>query len=195
MFIKEEEVTKYFCVHFIIIFRFKKTAVNKEGEIFIVGQVCLFYDATVGNLIKASLQSDAYTYLHEENFEMFKFFRCMMNNTLFYAAEYQRVTKQYSSVIAYQAGQRLLFGNICYFVRVYNNVYAVVKVLKVLDTCHSFFNLPHYALDYNISRIVPVLATEELHVTNVATIVQKCLYVCVLPHAYICIPPNVLLHD
>ena len=42
---------------------------------------------------------------------------------------------------------------------------------------------------------MPVLATEELHVTNVATIVQKCLYVYVLPHAYICIPPNVLLHD
>ena len=126
-----------------------------------------------------------YTYLHN-------YYTTITNSNN--AAEYQRVSKQCSSVIAYQAGHRLLFGNICYFVRVYNNVYAVVKVLKVLDTCHSFFNLPHYALYYNISRIVPVLATEELHVTNVATIVQKCLYVCVLPHAYICIPPNVLLH-
>lgn len=58
---------------------------------------------------------------------------------------------------------------------------------------HVTLFLTYTTLDYNISRILHVLATEELHVTNVATIVQKYLYACVLPHAYICIPPSVLI--
>lgn len=44
---------------------------------------------------------------------------------------------------------------------------------------------------------MPVLVTQEpqeLHVTNVTTISQKYLYVCVVPHSYIYSSPNVF-HD
>ena len=170
----------------------KKIIVNKEKGIFLVGKQYVLSDVEdVYSQIKA-------IHAFEDNIQIFRFFRCLVGDTLLYSSSYQRTTKQLSYVIAYSMQDHsLCYGEILYFVRICSTIAAVIKPFDRLgSSCMSFFKLSNPAMDCDVCRIVPVTtANDGLHIINVENIVQKCLLVCVSPNSYVCVPPNYFMHD
>ena len=74
-------------------------------------------------------------------------------------------------------------------------VYAYITHFEKLGSNNrTHFNLPHSALDYNLARIVPVCAGNQILV-DVNHLLCKCVYVNVSSQSYVCIPPNTLSVD
>lgn len=127
---------------------------------------------------------------------VFKFSRCLVARTLYYSSSYTRQSKRNSSIVAYiDTTASLCVGNVLHFISSGNCAFAVIQPFRVMASCQSFFNIPHNALDCAVARILPVCSTSDLHVCNVLNINQKCVAVKVASQLYVCIPPNVLIHD
>ena len=125
------------------------------------------------------------------------FQRCIVNGTLFYSKSYKQTQKKNSFTIAYQ-GRQIVFGQIEHFLCISCNdsnfVYAYITQFEKQGSNRTHFNLLHDALDYNLSRIVPVSMGNKILV-DVNCFLCKCAYVNVSSQSYVCVPPNTLSVD
>ena len=70
-------------------------------------------------------------------------------------------------------------------------VYAYITHFEKQDSNNrTHFHLPHSALDYNLARIVPVCAGNQMLIT---CYVSVCMLMC--RNSYVCIPPNTFSVD
>lgn len=126
------------------------------------------------------------------------FYRCIVNNILFYSKSYTRTKKRNSFTVLYTLNGLLHFGIIEYFVCVsvcgYFEAYAHLSQLLQREDNKSHFELTHNALDYGVPRIA-LVHTGPAVLVPVTCLLCKCVSVMVSSHQYVCIPPNTLSID
>lgn len=86
-----------------------------------------------------------------------------------------------------------MYGQIEHFCVDDSDAY-ITHFKKLGSNNRTHFNLPHSALDYNLARIVPVCAGNQILV-DVNHLLCKCVYVNVSSQSYVCIPPNTFSVD
>ena len=100
--------------------------------------------------------------------------------------------EQLHNIIHLDGSQGL--GQIQYFISIHDTVFAVIRTLKsVPETCQSFFQLPHCALDL-VPCIVPVIYA-ELAVVPIVGIVKKAVFMDISSKLYVAKFPNNIKDD
>lgn len=102
---------------------------------------------------------------------------------------YNRIKSRNSYTISYILDGSEGLGQIQYFISIHDTVFAVIRTLKsVPETCQSFFQLPHCALDL-VPCIVPVIYA-ELAVVPIVGIVKKAVFMDISSKLYVAKFPN-----
>lgn len=118
-----------------------------------------------------------------------KFLRVLIGDSLFYSCQYNRIKSRNSYTISYILDGSEGLGQIQYFISIHDTVFAVIRTLKsVPETCQSFFQLPHCALDL-VPCIVPVIYA-ELAVVPIVGIVKKAVFMDISSKLYVAKFPN-----
>ena len=126
-----------------------------------------------------------------------KFYRATIRRTLLFSKQYSRVKTRNSYTVSYR-GERnpesILWGQIQYFISTRGIAFAIMKQFTEDISCQRIFRLPNSvsALD---GRIVPVKESGSIGLVLLDKIIQKCVFVDCLSHAFVCNPPNFLIHD
>lgn len=123
-----------------------------------------------------------------------KFLRVLIGDSLFYSCQYNRIKSRNSYTISYILDGSEGLGQIQYFISIHDTVFAVIRTLKsVPETCQSFFQLPHCALDL-VPCIVPVIYA-ELAVVPIVGIVKKAVFMDISSKLYVAKFPNNIKDD
>lgn len=105
------------------------------------------------------------------------FLRLRRNGEVFYSKMYTRVKIRNSFTIAYNAdSDQCSYGQIMYFILVYNKPAAVISILRPLPILPSF---------NPCEFIVPVETTHSVVVIDVCAILCKCVFVEVSSSSYV----------